>query len=624
MSVRYRGIGWTRSKRLYDLTLLAALLVFLAGFCATTLALRPEVTVETLILRGTSLAAFVLLHVILCIGPLARLNRRFLPLLFNRRHLGVTMFLLALIHASLAVIQFHGYSRANPLASVFTAYRREYASFLSRTSDLAHFPFEPMGAFALLILFLLAATSHDFWLKNLGASLWKTLHLLVFAAYGLTVGHIAWGFLQSERHPLYLVLLGIGLCTVLGLHLAAALKERRKDRSRAGERPEEMIRVCAAGDLQEDRGRVVLAGGRRIAMYRHGGRIYALSNVCRHQGGPLGEGRILDGCVTCPWHGWQYRVEDGASPPPFQERVETYRTRIEGGSVLVHLRPNPPGTPQPGAPISDSGRIDSPAGSSRDEFFVGYVPVPPPGIARFLRRVAMSAGAAALGAGLALASLQGPLGGGDFEFGKERRFAGRLLVSPVPLLLPETGSEEGDVRREGHEKDAFLLVGAGKSSIPGWAVAHAGEPVRFGGSLIHRDGAAMIELNDPGSFAAEADTGHALGGGQAAAHASGRRLGEFMLTGELVDSKCWLGVMRPSTGKVHRACAVRCLSGGVPPALLIRQAGKEERLVLLAGTEGKAIQFDPQWAGRTVRATGTLESCSGLLILRSARVEPVF
>ena len=47
------------------------------------------------------------------------------------------------------------------------------------------------------------------------------------------------------------------------------------------------------------------------------GRIFALSNVCRHQGGPLGEGRILAGCLTCPWHGYQYHVEDGCSPPPF-------------------------------------------------------------------------------------------------------------------------------------------------------------------------------------------------------------------------------------------------------------------------------------------------------------------
>ncbi|MCA9695848.1 MAG: hypothetical protein KC636_40095, partial [Myxococcales bacterium] len=49
----------------------------------------------------------------------------------------------------------------------------------------------------------------------------------------------------------------------------------------------------------------------------------------------------IDGCVTCPWHGWQYRPEDGASPPPFKEVVHTYPVRVVGGVVSVRPRPNP-------------------------------------------------------------------------------------------------------------------------------------------------------------------------------------------------------------------------------------------------------------------------------------------
>jgi nitrite reductase/ring-hydroxylating ferredoxin subunit/DMSO/TMAO reductase YedYZ heme-binding membrane subunit len=616
MSVRYGGISWTRSKKLYDTLLAAALLLFLGGFIGTTLALRPEVTSEALILRGSALTAFLLLHVILCIGPLARLNRRFLPLLYNRRHLGVIMFGFTLVHAALATVQFHGYSQTNPLVSVFTAYRREYASFLSRPADLSHFPFEPMGACALVILFLMAATSHDFWLKNLGPSLWKTLHLLVFAAYGLVVGHVAWGFLQSERHPGYPLLLGIGLATVLGLHLAAAILERRMDHAAMPARRQGFVRVCSVGDLEEDRGRVVLAGGKRVALYRSGGRLYGLSNVCRHQGGPLGEGRILDGCVTCPWHGWQYRVEDGASPPPFQERVETYKTKIEGGSVFVDPRPDPPGT-RTGAPMQEiqGAPVSAPPPVIQDEFYVGYFPQAPPGIGRFLRRTASLAASGALGAGLALGSLQGPLGGGDFEFGRERTFAGTLLESPVSMLLPPAG------------KDALILVGFGKSSIPDWARGHRGGEVRFKGSLIHRGETAMVEMNDPGSFEAPGGAGEDSSAANAAVihppEAPEPPAGVFTLTGELVDSKCWLGVMRPSTGKVHRACAVRCLSGGVPPALLVHREGEADRIVLLAGAAGRSAPFNPQWAGRTVRATGTLESLRGLQILRSDRIELV-
>src|SRR5712692_7297408 len=91
--------------------------------------------------------------------------------------------------------------------------------------------------------------------------------------------------------------------------------------------------------------RIVAApGGERIAVFRDGARIGALTNLCAHQNGPLGEGRIIDGCVTCPWHGYQYRLEDGRAPPPFTEVLVTYRVRLRDGIVEVDPRPLPPGT----------------------------------------------------------------------------------------------------------------------------------------------------------------------------------------------------------------------------------------------------------------------------------------
>jgi nitrite reductase/ring-hydroxylating ferredoxin subunit len=84
---------------------------------------------------------------------------------------------------------------------------------------------------------------------------------------------------------------------------------------------------------------------RRIAVFRDGDQIGALTNLCAHQNGPIGEGRIIDGCVTCPWHGYQYRLVDGCAPPPFTEKLATYRVRIQRGIVEVDPRALPPGTP---------------------------------------------------------------------------------------------------------------------------------------------------------------------------------------------------------------------------------------------------------------------------------------
>src|SRR5262249_481691 len=90
---------------------------------------------------------------------------------------------------------------------------------------------------------------------------------------------------------------------------------------------------------------VVAAGGERIAVFRDGAEIGALTNVCAHQNGPIGEGRIIDCCVTCPWHGYHDRLDDGCAPPPFTEKLATYRVRISNGLVEVDPRPLPPGTP---------------------------------------------------------------------------------------------------------------------------------------------------------------------------------------------------------------------------------------------------------------------------------------
>ncbi len=354
MSGKYKAVGWNRQKKVYDGVMAASLAGVLAAYAAATIWLRPGYPLETFVLRGTSLCAFLLLHVILVIGPLARLDRRFLPLLYNRRHLGVTMCCLAGVHASFAIAYYHGQAVVNPFVGAFTAYRADYA-FWRDSSGLAHVPFEPFGAVALVILFLMAATSHDFWLRVLGASFWKSLHVLVYVAYGSIIVHVALGVLQDERNPVYLALLGCGLAGVLGLHLAAGLKEARVDRLASSAGAEGFVFACKVDELADGHGKAVRIGDERRAIFRHHDRIYALSNVCRHQGGPVGEGRILDGCITCPWHGWQYLPDTGTSPPPFHEVIATYPVRVIDGGVYVNPAANPPETKCDGALMGEPG-----------------------------------------------------------------------------------------------------------------------------------------------------------------------------------------------------------------------------------------------------------------------------
>ena len=336
MSVQYSAIGWNRQKMVYDLTLLSLLALYLGTFVGVGAWRNPSATAETLLIRALGTAAFLLLNVVLSIGPLARLDRRFLPLLYNRRHLGVTTFLLGLAHGGFAIFQFHALGNVNPLVSLFISNPR-YGS-------VAEFPFQSLGFFALIILFLMAATSHDFWLRNLSAPVWKRLHMLVYVAYVLLVAHITLGALQSETSPILAVTLILAVATVIALHLAAAFREKQVDRAKFHALEDGFVEVCKVDRISEKCATIVFLSGERVAVFRYEGKISAISNVCQHQNGPLGEGRIIKSCVTCPWHGYQYQPESGAAPPPFKEKIPTFNTKVVGGSVFVHPKPNPPGT----------------------------------------------------------------------------------------------------------------------------------------------------------------------------------------------------------------------------------------------------------------------------------------
>ncbi|MFY9643639.1 MAG: ferric reductase-like transmembrane domain-containing protein, partial [Terriglobales bacterium] len=274
MSVQYGAIGWNRQKKVYDLTLLSLLVVYLGAFVGVGAWRNPSATGETLLIRGLGTAAFLLLNVVLCIGPLARLDRRFLPLLYNRRHLGVTTFLLGLAHGGFALFQFHALGNANPLVSLFVSNPR-YGS-------VAEFPFQALGFFALILLFVMAATSHDFWLRNLSAPVWKRLHMLVYAAYMLLVAHITLGALQSETRPLLAVMLILAVATVVSLHLAAAFKEKRIDQMKLHAREDGFVEVCKVDRISEKCATIVSLSGERVAVFRYDGKISAISNVCQH------------------------------------------------------------------------------------------------------------------------------------------------------------------------------------------------------------------------------------------------------------------------------------------------------------------------------------------------------
>ncbi|MEH6633555.1 MAG: Rieske 2Fe-2S domain-containing protein [Halopseudomonas aestusnigri] len=340
MSIKYIPVQWNKNKWRYDIVMLSAVVALLCLFIFVGpffLDYEKTLNAQVLNARAFGLCAFIMLSTILCIGPMARLDRRFLPLLYNRRHFGVMTVFVALTHASYIINWYFAFSKSN----------KYEALLFSNTSygQITGFPFEIFGVLAITIMLVLAATSHDFWMKFLTPPIWKRIHYMIYFAYAFIVAHVSFGILQDQQNHVFTVIFLVCVFVVLALHIAAGLKERFSGDPIGLISQTGFIKVCKTIDMEEGFARIaLLPSGDRVAVFLQGGKLSAISNACAHQNGPLGEGKVIRCLVTCPWHGFQYDVTNGRSPAPFTETIPTYNLELDGEYVMVNPTANPPGT----------------------------------------------------------------------------------------------------------------------------------------------------------------------------------------------------------------------------------------------------------------------------------------
>ena len=179
-----------------------------------------------------------------------------------------------------------------------------------------------------------------------------------------------------------------------------------------------------------------------------------------------------------------------------------------------------------------------------------------------------------------IVTFETPFNSHQFEHGVQREFYGVYFNKPQPLLVLDKQSLDEDFDPEA------LLVGYGKfgaASIMEKVQAEKGNlngrEIRVRGTLLYGDGKIVIELTN---------------GIDAVLDSSSKRMFPVQQTqpkptqlmGEIIDPKCWFGAMKPAEGKVHKSCAIRCISGGIPPVLKVKQNGNNIYYLLIAnGTE---------------------------------------
>ncbi|MFM1822587.1 MAG: hypothetical protein RI967_853 [Planctomycetota bacterium] len=244
------------------------------------------------------------------------------------------------------------------------------------------------------------------------------------------------------------------------------------------------------------------------------------------------------------------------------------------------------------------------AGGGGRAFYVGYLPLPRAD-RRFLALAVPVAAAALLALAATFAVGQRRPGFGVWETGREIVLEGEIVRAPHPVL--RTMGDDGVVRRVLLVEMGKLGAGArleallAKGGVPADGVLQA----RVRGYLIERSGQRMIEL-------AEGDAVEVVAPGatmRVPPSAPAVDLGALALAGEIVDSKCWLGVMKPGDGKAHRDCATLCIRGGIPPAFVCRAPDGSWRRALAVAPDGGAIGFEAlaPWIGRPLVAHGKVE-----------------
>lgn len=241
------------------------------------------------------------------------------------------------------------------------------------------------------------------------------------------------------------------------------------------------------------------------------------------------------------------------------------------------------------------------------DFYIGYLPKMPAGFVRVVRPFVIGLIVLGLGFGVVFLVGQQPFAPSFFEFGQIKEFEGTIQAQTVPFLLVESPEKNNGLP----VFERYPLVAEFKYGVGEEVATLDGQRVKLKGTLIHRDELKMIEV--------VAGSVEKLAGIAAAPiQEKTEILGTQTLNGEIVDSKCYLGVMNPGASKPHRQCAVNCLRGGIPALFVVKDRSGNVSELWLLSPEGKPVNQEIlDYVAEPVEMTGEVRRTGDQLFFYS-------
>jgi hypothetical protein len=221
------------------------------------------------------------------------------------------------------------------------------------------------------------------------------------------------------------------------------------------------------------------------------------------------------------------------------------------------------------------------------EFYVGYISETPTQTASFVRKIVIGIGLMICFTAAILAWSQKRFSSSVFEYGVNTTLEGYFFPTPVPHIAIPLGSDP-------YGKEIFqnvMLVGYGKSGADEAIEALqkkngqslVGSRIELKGFLIYGNGKALLQIREEDNNNIKLSNA----GMPPSLHLDSVIVQS--VRGEIVDPKCYFGVMKPGEGKAHRSCAIRCIAGGIPPVFHAADSGE---YFLLLDEDGQAINQD--------------------------------
>ncbi len=222
------------------------------------------------------------------------------------------------------------------------------------------------------------------------------------------------------------------------------------------------------------------------------------------------------------------------------------------------------------------------------DFYIGWMSKAPSSFTSHIKKVLLALLVLVIVTGVLLAVSQKKFSTANFEFGTLTKVEGIYFSNPIPCIKAINGKDIFG----NYSYITIPLLGFGKMGAESIINTFEKEKnislnqkeVTLKGTLLYNDGKLLMQIDEN-----DQPFVHIGNNAEEPLLPVQENLGTMQVKGEIVDPKCYFGVMKPGQGKPHKDCAIRCILGGIPPVLRVSNNNGKSNYYIIVGSNGEKM-----------------------------------